>query len=124
MIRIASAGLALVAGFALSTSSASAQVPVENGSVAVVQHHAPVVTEDDSRFNCLTMGNHRCGPIWARGHGHHIDCTALEAICLANLQAGSTWTSIPGPIDGHAPCAQLLGDTTLYACADGYLVSS
>jgi hypothetical protein len=119
MIRIASAGLALVAGLVVSTSSASAQVPVENGSVA----HAKV-TEDDSRFNCLTMGNHRCGPIWAQGAGNHIDCTALEAICLANLEAGATWTSISGPIDGHAPCAQLLGGTTLYACADGYLVSS
>lgn len=25
---------------------------------------APVVTEDDWRWNCLTMGNRHCGPRW------------------------------------------------------------
>lgn len=81
------------------------------------------ITEDDPNWDCLHQGNHRCGPVWARGHGHHINCMKFNSICLHNLQAGATWTEF-GSYDGHKDCAILVGPTSLFACSDGYLTTS
>lgn len=66
--------------------------PYQNRAVAV-----PPVAEDEPGWNCLTMGNRRCGPDWKPAHR---------------------------VIDGHRDCLWLIGDTTLVACPDGYVTTS
>lgn len=55
----------------------------------------PRITEDDPRWNCMTMGNHTCGPNWvpvptpladALAEGSKDDATTFdwEGRCLTN----------------------------------------
>lgn len=53
----------------------------------------------------------------------HVDCTKYQAICLHNLQSGERWKVTPD-YDGHHNCKILIGDTTLFACRDGFLETS
>lgn len=55
------------------------------------------IEEDDPRWNCLTMGDLRCGPLWKPANR---------------------------VIDGHHDCLWRIGDTTWVACPDGYVTTS
>lgn len=62
-------------------------------------------------------------PIWAQGAGNHIRCGKFTRVCLANLKAGSRWEPFRD-YDGHHHCAILVGDTSVFACRDGFVTDS
>lgn len=105
-VTIAAAALA-VAAFVAAVSVAQADdwpTPAPTVTVTVTAPVTPStppapVAEDDPAWNCLTMGNHRCGPEW-----EPFPSPAVE-----------------GP-DGtqHTGCLIRFGDTSFIVCPDGY----
>lgn len=65
------------------------------------------VQEDMPGFNCLTMGNHRCGPDWE----------PLPDDVFAEIMDGETQTATDY-------CLWLTGETTLIVCSDGFTTTS
>ena len=63
--------------------------------------HTP--EEDEPGFNCLTMGNHSCGPEWTPFWGDIYDLD---------------------PNAPHENCLVRIGDTSTVVCPDGYTTSS
>jgi hypothetical protein len=73
-----------------------------------VSRTTPTIMEDDPRWNCLTMGNHVCGPDW-----RHV--TAEEADSLAegsDLPFTYRWEDC------------LTVDMSVVVCPDGQVVTS
>jgi hypothetical protein len=69
-----------------------------------------VIDEDDPRFNCLTMGNHICGP-------GYVPVTAEQADALAEGdEAGAA------PVDWRS-CLIWPKGQTLVVCPDGTVVT-
>lgn len=56
------------------------------------------LAEDDPGWNCLTMGNHRCGPAWK--------------------------PAPPRLVPGHTDCLWRVGPTSYFVCPDGYVTTS
>lgn len=61
------------------------------------------ITEDDARWNCLTMGNRVCGPQWQ----------PLPEAMYSRIG-----------ISDDETCVWLVDETTLVACTDGQVVAS
>ena len=86
-------GHALMPSDLATTPSASPSVTVE----------APKITEDDWRWNCLTMGNKVCGPGWT-----FVD-DELDSL-LDDVEYPSTWQACITRNDG---------EVDLIVCGDG-----
>lgn len=68
--------------------------------------HVATVTEDDPAWNCLTMGNLRCGPDW---------------VPLPQVIAHQIGLDVDGD---QAGCLWLAGATTSYVvCPDGFVTT-
>lgn len=65
------------------------------------------VDEDMPGFNCLTMGNRKCGPDWK----------PLPDDVFAEIMDGETQTATDY-------CLWLTGETTLIVCSDGFTTTS
>ena len=61
------------------------------------------IQEDEPGWNCLTMGNHSCGPEWTPFWGDIYDLD---------------------PNAPHENCLVRIGDTSTVVCPDGYTTSS
>lgn len=109
--------------------------------------------EDESCWDCATMGNHICGGsrptapaqctpascgMATMSHdpssdpGDIIDQTnacasfadnGVASICRSNLRAGAVWVFIGRMDSGHTECWELKGNTTIHSCNEGYSLS-
>lgn len=96
----------------LSTTPAPSQVVTATASPTEAQEidcwddascATSTITEDDPRWNCLTMGNRRCGPAW----------TPVPEAVYPSL-----------PVSDDEQCVWLVGDTTTIVCSDGQVFTS
>lgn len=61
------------------------------------------ITEDDPEWNCLTMGNHQCGPEW----------DPLPEDLYSHIG-----------VSDDEQCVWRLADTTVIVCSDGQVITS
>lgn len=69
-------------------------------AVKLAKHDAPVITEDDPRWNCATMGDHRCGNAIrpdAPDHCYPVELEPGVTTWLEMRRTGPAYcTAIPG----------------------------
>lgn len=86
---------------------AAASAPQATSQMAKSGSQSQVTEEDLFHFNCLTMGNHKCGPTWLP-----IDVGWREQVVLDN------------PSQDPKGCLVLVGDTTYIDCPNGRIYTS
>lgn len=102
------------------------------------------ITEDDPAWNCLTMGNRRCGPDWLafpapiadRHDIYHSRCMVNLRDPIGQVQVNCADGYVSGRDEfrpassqveaeiGHHDCMVRIGDTSVIYCADGWKESS
>jgi hypothetical protein len=83
-----------------------------NDDVILTPTDTPRITEGDPHWNCLTMGNHRCGPNYKM---------------VDDLPNTSNWiATIRDEHHGYDPyrCLVDIADTTTIVCQDGWVWQS
>lgn len=85
------------------------------------QSTAPVVVEeDDPRWNCMTMGNKVCGPVFVP-----VSSIAGLGDALAEGDDATTPTGTnTAPTRNWEACMVWEGDTTYIHCPDGFTTTS
>lgn len=102
-------GLLLLGATACATPAVKAPyLPKEEPTTSTTIDSDDPIFEDDPRWNCLTMGNHICGPNY-----QPVDQPLADALAEGDKPDATTydWES----------CLVSYGDTMIVVCPDGWV---